>query len=187
MQKNRGRRWRRTQAVFSIRAFTMNRRTIHLHRSKHVWRRRVSVVENHRRRGTSSERTRRRAAIRQGGRKREISWSSRVSLEDRSRWTFTRVEKKRRASKASRCWYERVSIRSWVDILRAWSSWKCITGHRRLLEKLETLRNGTIAWVEFRSPSISVDSIGRLVVAALIQRPQIKPNLRNVRIDANGA
>lgn len=42
-----------------------------------------------------------------------------------------------------------------------------------------------IPGVQLCSSGISIDGVGNLVIAALVQTSEVKPNLRYVRIDAN--
>jgi hypothetical protein len=52
-----------------------------------------------------------------------------------------------------------------------------------MLEQVQPLGNCGISWVEFRSPSIGVNSVPYLIIAALVEATEIKPDFRYVWID----
>ena len=54
-----------------------------------------------------------------------------------------------------------------------------------LLQQLQSLGDRCVPRIQLRRSSIGVDGVGNLVVAALVQTPEIEPNLRDIGIDAN--
>jgi hypothetical protein len=54
-----------------------------------------------------------------------------------------------------------------------------------MLEQVQSLGNCGISWVEFCSPSIGVNSVPYLIIAAFVEATKIKPDFRYVRIDAD--
>lgn len=70
-----------------------------------------------------------------------------------------------------------------VNIGRYRSSTSAIV--RPISEKLQPCLDVRVAWVQFSSPLVSVQSIIDLIVAALIQGAQIVPNLRNEGVQAD--
>ena len=50
---------------------------------------------------------------------------------------------------------------------------------------MKSLGDGAISGVELCSPRVSVDGIPYLVVAALIEATEIKPDFRDVRVDVD--
>lgn len=63
--------------------------------------------------------------------------------------------------------------------------WKTIGG--LTLEQSETCLDVDVGGVQVSSPCICVKRIACLVVARFVQRSQVIPNLRNVRVEADGA
>jgi hypothetical protein len=78
-----------------------------------------------------------------------------------------------------------VSLR--VDILRLRSRGVVLLSRARklALEKLQTGLDVDVGWVEISGPAVSIESIGNLVVARLIQGTQIIPDLGDVWVQAN--
>jgi hypothetical protein len=70
--------------------------------------------------------------------------------------------------------------------LRSWGVVLLSRARQLALEKLQTSLDVNVGWVEIRSPAVSIESVGNLVVARLIQRTQIIPDLGDVWIQANG-
>lgn len=56
-----------------------------------------------------------------------------------------------------------------------------------LLQKFQALSDRCVPWVQLRRSSVGVDGVRNLVVATLVQTPKVKPNLRDIGVDANGA
>jgi hypothetical protein len=52
---------------------------------------------------------------------------------------------------------------------------------------MKSLGDGAVSGVELCSPCVSVDGIPYLVVAALIEATEIKPDFRDVRVDADSS
>lgn len=74
-----------------------------------------------------------------------------------------------------------------MHVLRTGSSWKLTTIGLRILEKLEALGDGGIARIKLGSAGIRVDGISDLVIATFVKASEVKPNFRNVWVDANGS
>jgi hypothetical protein len=55
------------------------------------------------------------------------------------------------------------------------------------LQKLQAVLDRSVAGVKLGSAGIGVNGIGNLVVARLVERTQIVPHFRNVRVQADGA
>jgi hypothetical protein len=99
--------------------------------------------------------------------------SLRTGLQNRGRTT----EGRRR--------YNGRGVSGRVNILRTRSRGKLAASRLGGSEELKTLRDRGVVWIQLCSASISVDGIGNLVVAALVQTSKVEPDLRDVRIDAN--
>jgi hypothetical protein len=50
---------------------------------------------------------------------------------------------------------------------------------------MQSLSDGSISGVKFCSPCIGIDSIPYLIIAALVEAAEIKPDLRYVWIDSD--
>jgi len=72
-----------------------------------------------------------------------------------------------------------------MNILRTRSYRGLPTGVLCSSEKLKALCDGKIVGVEFCSTSISVDGIRNLIVAALVETTEIKPDFGDVGIDTD--
>jgi len=77
------------------------------------------------------------------------------------------------------------SIGSWMNVLRSRGYRKLSTGMLCISEKLKTLCDGNVVRIKFHSTSISIDSVSNLIVAALVETTEIKPNFRHIGIDAD--
>lgn len=175
-------RWRRVRAR---RLAPMQGRPVNLHRGKRRVRGNMATIVQHdRRRRASTERTRRGATC-------ELGWhwegkgtiATSIGREERARAT---LHHERRTAQTSRR-HHRVCICSRVHILRTRSGGKRLTCLLSVLQKLQTLRDRSVGRVELRCASVSVDGIGDLVVAALVQAAKVEPDFGDVRIDADGA
>lgn len=76
----------------------------------------------------------------------------------------------------------RAGIGGWVDVLGTRSSRQLTTGCLRGLEQLEPLSNRNIARVQLACAGIGVNGVGDLVVTALVEASEIKPDFRDVRV-----
>jgi len=72
-----------------------------------------------------------------------------------------------------------------MNILRSRSYRKLSTSMLCSSEKLKTLCDGNIVRIKFCSTSISINSVSNLIVAALIETAEIKPDFRDIGIDAD--
>jgi len=54
-----------------------------------------------------------------------------------------------------------------------------------MLEQMQSLGDCAVSWVELGSPCIGVDGISYLVIATLVEAAEIKPDFRNVGVDAD--
>ena len=82
--------------------------------------------------------------------------------------------------------YHGVGVGSRVDVLWARAGRELAPSSLGDLQEMETLGDNRVARVELRSASISIDGIGDLVVATLIQAAEVEPDLRDVGVDADG-
>lgn len=73
-----------------------------------------------------------------------------------------------------------------MDILRTRSRRKLSAGGLCIPEKLKALCDRSVVGIKFRSTSVGINGVGDLIVTAFIKAPKIKPNLRNIRVDADG-
>jgi len=71
-----------------------------------------------------------------------------------------------------------------MHILWTWCCGKLGTCCLRLLQQLQPLSDRCVPRVQFRRSSIGINGIGDLVVAALVQTPEVEPNLRDIGVDA---
>jgi hypothetical protein len=78
-----------------------------------------------------------------------------------------------------------VSLRMNILGLRSRGAVLLSRARQLALEKLQTSLDMDVGWVKIRSPAVSIESVGNLVVARLIQSTQIIPDLRNVWVQAN--
>jgi hypothetical protein len=74
-----------------------------------------------------------------------------------------------------------------MNVLGAGSCRKLSAVGLSVSEKLKSLSNGEIIRVELSGSCVCIDSISDLVVAALVQTSQVKPDFRNVGVDADSA
>lgn len=95
------------------------------------------------------------------------------------------MQEKGRTCEAGRR-YGGVGVGSRVDVLWAWGGGKLTPGRLGVLQEMETLGDNGVAGVELRSAGISIDGIGDLVIAALVQAAEVEPDLRDVGVDADG-
>jgi hypothetical protein len=111
------------------------------------------------------------------------------------------------SGKRWRCWSGRRAIVRLSTPWLTWRSTKCtwlvslrvhILGKRCAglvrktvgglsLEQSKTRLDVDVGRIKISGPSVCVERITRLVVAGLVQRAEIIPNLRNVGVEANGA
>jgi hypothetical protein len=110
------------------------------------------------------------------------------------------------SSKRWRCWSGRRAV---VRLSAPWLTWrstKCtwlvslrmhILGKRRAglvgktvgrlsLEQSKTRLDVNVGGIKVSSPRVCVESVASLVVAGLVERTKVIPNLRNVRVEADG-
>lgn len=55
-----------------------------------------------------------------------------------------------------------------------------------ILQKLQTLCDGNVTGIELCCTSVCIDGVSDLVVAALIQASEVKPDFGDVGVDADG-
>ena len=143
------------------------------------------VVEDDRRRWTTTERTRRAPVLqlrrnRQGKVRRS---TPSISREQRAR---AALHHEGRSAQASR-WHHWVRVGGWVHILRARGSGQRLTSRLCVLKESEALSDSGVGGVELGRASVGVNSIRDLIVAALVETAQVEPDLRDVRVDAYSA
>ena len=176
------RRWGERVRVLA----SVNGRPVDVHgRERRVRGHKARLVKDDRWRGTTAERPGRVPVLqlrrnRQGkvrGTTASISWEQ---------WAGVSLHYERRTAEAGR-WHHGIRIGSGMYILRTRGGGQRLTSGLSVLEQRKALGDSGVRGVEFGGAGVGVDSIGDLVVAALVQAAQIKPHFRDVRVDANGA
>ena len=74
-----------------------------------------------------------------------------------------------------------------MDILRARGGGESLPRGLSIPQQLQALCDGGVGGVELRGTGVGVNRVRNLVVAALIRTVEVEPDLRNVRVDADGA
>jgi len=72
-----------------------------------------------------------------------------------------------------------------MNILRSRGYRKLSTSMLCSSEKLKTLGDGNIVRIKFCSTSISINGVSNLIVAALVETAEIKPDFRDIGINAD--
>ena len=146
------------------------------------------LINDHRGRWTSSERSWRIWTPWTDGagwrRKRQAGITVAQITSGRDAISIASLEKQRRTSEARRL-HNSVGISGWMHILGTRCGGKLSTGCLCLLQKLQALSDRRIPGVQLCSSSVGIDSVGNLVVAALVQTSEIKPNFGDVWVNAN--